>query len=81
MRRLGAFHDGKDHPAVGLLRSLALRHDENLLDEGFIFDPCPLESPNSTACAKLTDVTLDVAGLQDLTSQILGNFVKPDGTG
>ena len=80
-RSLGRLHEGSDHRALPLFRSLRgleTDADDSVADENFTFDGC--EITNGT-CVVLTDVTLDVATITDFVSPIVAEFVNADKTG
>jgi hypothetical protein len=83
-RLVGRLHEGSDHPAWPLLRSLRgleTGTDGSVAGEEFIFGPCPADGINITACAVVTDITLDVEEIALLVSPIVDEFVNEAKTG
>ena len=83
-RLVGRLHEGSDHRALPLLRSLQGQleaEDEKITSANFAFDPCPADGINKTACAVVTNITLDVNEITKLVSPVVDYFVNNDKTG
>ena len=53
----------------------------SITNRNFTFTPCEADGINKTACAVLTDITLDVAKIADFVKPIVAEFVNTGKTG
>lgn len=84
-RLVGKIHEGSDHPALPLLRSLGECGNEadanRVADKDFEFKKCPADGIEKIACVVLTNITLQADGIKELVEPIVNEFVNVEKDG
>ncbi len=79
-RNLGVHPVLLGHETALLSRSLSFSDEFALLADDFEFEECPIEA-NSTFCARVSQLTLDMTKIRDLVEPVLSELTNNDGTG
>ncbi len=79
-RSLGVHPVLSGHDTAPLSRSLSFSDEFPLLADDFEFEECPIEA-NSTFCARVSQLTLDMTKIRDLVEPVLVEITNNDGTG